>query len=186
MIRRMSWFLWFLILLGCAHGKMGQVDQALASGAITKTTPIYVEPVSAQNVKFSGDKAAETKRTDEEKATIQQRYNQQIAEALRKKGFNAKAVTERVNSGIVLVGSVSRFEHGSAAARMMVGMGAGSSNLFTDFKIEERGQAPKVLSKFEVIATSGGRGGWSAGGSFMEAHLSDGAEKVAEYVEKSK
>ena len=60
-------------------------------------------------------------------------------------------------------------------------MGAGSSNIFTDFVLENRSTG-KVLSRFEIIATSGGRGGMMAAGSFMKEHLDDGSRKAADYI----
>jgi hypothetical protein len=167
-----------LVLGGCAHGKMGQVDQPLDDGAITKTTPIFVESVNAANASFSGDKSADIKRTTEEKDEIHDVYNQKIAEALRAKGYNAKYVTEPAKSGIVITGDVTKIEHGSGAARFFVGMGAGSANMYTNFKIEDR-SATKTLSKFQIIATSGGS---SSTTSFLDTHMADGAKKVAEFV----
>lgn len=169
----------------CAHGKMGQVSQPLDRSQVTKSTPIFVEPVSAQEATFSGDKAAEPGRVADEKRAIRDLYSKRIAEELRKRGYAAEAVDAPVKSGIVITGKVSRVEHGSAAARMLVGMGSGSANLYTNFRVEDRAQA-KVLSRFEVIATSGGRGGLTAAGSFLDGHLTDGAEKVAEYIDGAK
>jgi len=40
----------------------------------------------------------------------------------------------------------------------------------------------KLLRKFEIIATSGGNGGLQAAGSYLKAHIMDGAEKTAEYL----
>ncbi len=167
-----------LALGGCAHGKMGQIDQPLDRAAFDKSTPIFVESVNTTNATFSGDKSADVKRVTEEKDAIHDMYNQKIAEALRTKGYNAKFVTEPAKSGIVISGDVTKIEHGSAAARYFVGMGAGSANMYTNFKIEDRAAA-KTLSKFQIIATSGGTSGL---GSYLDQHLADGAKKVAEYV----
>jgi hypothetical protein len=182
-MNRLYWIVIASLTMSCAHGKMGQVDQELATGSVSKTALISVETISAREARFSGDKSGEEKRVNEEKAAIENSYSQRVADALRKKGYNAKAVSGAAH-GLVLSGKVTRFEHGSAAARIMVGMGAGSSNIFTDFKLEDRDKA-KTLSKFEVIATSGGRGGLAAAGSFMDSHMEDGAEKAADYIDKA-
>jgi hypothetical protein len=167
-----------LVLTGCAGGKMGKVDKEIDRSAIDKATPIYVEMVSAKDTTFSGDKAKDTTRLSDERYAIQNKYHVQIIEALKKRGYTAQVAKPGLKKGLVLSGAVTKFEHGSGAARMLVGMGAGSSNMFGEFKLEDRAQA-KVLTKFEVIATSGGN---SNSGSFMEAHLTDGAKKVAEYI----
>ncbi len=174
-----------LFLAACAHGKMGKVEQALQTGAVTKTTPIYVEKVSTTEAKFSGDKSGDAARVASEKASIENAYNMRIVDALKAKGFNASVANGPVTKGLVLSGKVTKVEHGSAAARIMVGMGAGSANMFTDFKLEDR-TTKKVLSKFEVIATSGGTGGLQAAGSYLDAHLQDGSKKVAEYISGEK
>ncbi|MBA2403946.1 MAG: DUF4410 domain-containing protein [Bdellovibrionales bacterium] len=169
------------VLFSCAHGKMGIVSQPLEKDTISKTVPMYVEVISTNEMHVTGDKANDTTRINDEKQIIATRYNAMIADALRKKGYNAQAVKDPQNKGIVISGKVSRFDHGSGAARFWVGMGAGSSDMFTDLLIEDR--TKKVtLSKFEVIATSGGRGGLGATGSFMDEHLLDGSEKAAAYI----
>jgi hypothetical protein len=169
------------MLTGCAHGKMGVVDQNLEQGSISPDQAIFVERVSANDVQISGDKAADAVKVSDEKAQIEQRFNRIIADDLRTKGFNAQAINGQATTGLVLTGKVTRFEHGSGAARFLVGMGAGSSNLYTDFQLTDV-KTKKVLSKFEVIATSGGN---SAPGGFISAHMTDGAKKVADYLSKA-
>jgi hypothetical protein len=172
------------ILSGCAHGKMGVVDQELPKGSIGANQTIFVEIVSTAQTQFSGDKSQEAVKISDEKAQIEDRFNRMIANELRKKGFKPEAINNHAKSGLALTGKVTRFEHGSAAARIMVGMGAGSSNLYTDFVLTDL-QAGKPISKFEVIATSGGNGGFQASGGYISAHLTDGAEKVADYLSKA-
>jgi len=180
-MRKLTGLLLSTLMLGCAHAKMGAVEAPLESGSITKDTKIYVLPVTTDNLVVTGDKAKDEARISEEKTIIEGRFAKMIVDQLIKKGYKAELVTGSQKKGVVITGHVTRFEHGSGAARMWVGMGAGSSNLFTDFKIEDRSKG-STLSKFEVIATSGGRGGLAATGSFMDAHLEDGSKKVAEYV----
>lgn len=170
-----------LTTLSCARGKMGYVDKHLAAGDIPKGTQIYVEAIKADKVIFTGDKADDQQRLKEERQIIESRYHRLIASQLQKKGFKATAVDSVQRTGVVISGSVSRFQHGSGAARFLVGMGAGSSNMYTDFVIEDRTKKTQ-LSKFEVIATSGGRSGLESMGGFLDAHLEDGAEKVSEFI----
>lgn len=167
-----------LILAGCAHGKMGKVEHAVDSSAISKTTPIYVEQIDPSAATFTGDKANDTNTQSSEKNQIQHTYNMRIVDALRAKGYTATVAKEKVTKGIVLSGKVTKIGHGSGAARYFVGMGAGQANLITDFHLEDR-TAKKTLGKFEIIATSGGE---SRPGSYMEKHLEDGSKKVAEYI----
>ena len=184
----MKWFASLLcvsVLVGCAHGKMGTVDMALSKGAISKKTPIFIEPIDAKTMHVSGDKAADTVRISQERTEIESRYHRMIGDALKKRGYDAHSTTGRKDSGIVLFGKITRFEHGSGAARALVGMGAGSSNLFTDLVLEDRSKK-QVLARFEVIGTSGGRGGLGATGGFLKAHLEDGSEQTAKYIDENK
>lgn len=173
-----------LVILGlsaCASGKIGKVHKALDTSSITKETMIYVYPVTSRGTEFEGDKAGDLTRVEEEKEAIQKEFHKMIAAELTKRGYKASVASEKVNSGVGVYGNVRKFDHGSAAARGLVGMGAGSSNLFTDFEIKNISNNQE-LAKLEVIATSGGRGGWSSMGSFLESHLIDGSEKLADYI----
>lgn len=172
------------VTTGCAHGKIGIVDQELKVGSISTDRMIYVEPIRIDTATFSGDKAADAVRVSEEKKEIEDRFNRGIAEQLRKRGFNAQAAEAPKSEGLILSGHVTKFEHGSAAARILVGFGAGSSNLFTTFELKDTAKKA-VLAKFEIIATSGGNGGFQAAGGYLKAHLEDGAEKTAEYLQKA-
>src|SRR5690606_31626189 len=94
-MKRIGSYLLMALAIGCAHGKMGQIDQALEKGVITKTTPIYIETISAQEAQFSGDKAGDDKRVTTSKNEIEDQFNQRIAEQLKKKGYNATPITAK-------------------------------------------------------------------------------------------
>ena len=185
----MKHFITALVLasfLGCAHGKMGTISKELDLNSFDKSKAITVNVITADGIEFSGDKANDETVKLSESKTIEAVYNIRIADELRKKGFQAKVSTGKpANSGIVLNGKVTKFEHGSGAARFWVGMGAGSSNLYTTFTLTDLDHH-EDLAIFEVIGTSGGSGGWTAMGSFMNAHLIDGGKKVAQYLSGKK
>lgn len=170
-------------MVGCAHGKLGKVDQELDRTVISKTTPIFVEPISTKQAAFEGydEKDGDKKSSDLRK--IESGYASEIAKALRDEGYNANAVSQPVKAGVVITGTVTMIDRGSAAKRAWIGMGAGASNLETNFTIEDRAKGKtKTLSKFEIKATSGGRGGLAATGSFVDEHMTDGGEKLADYI----
>ncbi len=172
-------------MFGCAHGELGKVDKELDRSLVNKTTPIFVEPILTNNAAFDGYDENDKDKKSSDIRKIGSSYASQIAKALRDEGYNANAVSTTAKAGIVITGNVTMIDRGSAAKRMWVGMGAGSSNLDTDFTIEDRSQH-KVLSKFEIKATSGGRGGLASTGSFVDEHMSDGGEKVADYISGKK
>lgn len=172
-------------MFGCAHGEIGKVDKQLDSSLINKTTPIYVEPIVTKSAAFDGYDADDSDKKTSDLRKIESNYASQIAKALREKGYNANAVSTPQKAGIVISGNVTMLDRGSAAKRIWVGMGAGASNLDTDFTIEDRSKHT-VLSKFEIKATSGGRSGLASSGSFVDEHISDGGEKVADYISGKK
>lgn len=168
-------------MVGCAHGELGKVDQQLDHSLITKTTPIFVEQISTKEAAFEGyDENDGDKKTSDVKS-IENNYASEIAKALRDEGYNANAVSTPTKAGIAITGNVTMIDRGSAAKRIWLGGGAGASKLNTYFTIEDRSQR-KVLSKFEIKATSGQRSGLASSGSFINEHISDGGEKVAEFI----
>lgn len=171
-----------LVLSGCATGKMGNIETPLAAGAISKTTPIYVEAVSTKDTFVSGDKSGNAKRVNEIKEKIATEYAGKIVEHLKKRGYNAQTADGPSKMGLTISGDATKVENGSAAARYFVGMGAGSSNLFTNFTITDNVKKA-TLAKFQIIATSGGESGV---GSYLDRFLNDGGKKLAEYVETGK
>ena len=169
------------LMVGCAHSELGKVDQELDHSRITKTTPIFVESISTKTAAFEGYDENDGDKKSSDVRKIESNYASQIAKALRDQGYQANAVSAAAKAGIVIMGNVTMIDRGSASKRMWIGMGAGASNLSTYFTIEDRSQR-KVISKFEIKATSGGRGGLVSTGSFIDEHMSDGGEKVADYI----
>jgi hypothetical protein len=174
------------LLVSCANGKLGRVEQPLEKDSLSKSEVIYIEPISAMETTFSGDKSTEEERLTEERKKIESTYDRQIADALIAKGFNVKVGKAPTKSGKVIAGKVTRFDHGSASGRFWMGaFGVGASKLYTDVKIHDNSTG-KTLALFEVIATSGGRGGIIALGSFIDSHLNDGSKKIAQYITELK
>ena len=182
---KLSFLVMMAFMFGCAHGELGKVDQDLNRSLITKSTPIFIEPISTKQAAFEGYDENDGDKKSSDVKKVESNYANQIAKALREQGYNANAVSVASKTGIAIMGSVKVLDRGSAAKRIWFGMGAGSSNLDTDFTIEDRSQH-KVLSKFEIKATSGGHGGLSSTGSFIDEHMSDGGEKVADFISGKK
>ena len=174
-------YLLLLLVVGCAHGKMGNIAKPLSGGSLSNAESISVTTVSASDALFSGDKSGDPARVAQSRAEIEDKFSKMIVEALRKKGYTADLANKSGKKNkLTLSGKVSQVKNGSSAARMLVGMGAGSAKMFTNFKLTNS-KTNEVISGFEIIATSGGRGGVFAAGRFMSAHLTDGSNKVAEY-----
>ncbi len=180
-MKKISLIIIALAFMGCARGKMGAVTKPLDRSKVSQETTLYVFPVATDDIRFEGDKAEDTARLKEEKAEIAERYHSMLISKLIEFGYKAEMAPKNASEGIAIKGKVTRFDHGSGAARALVGMGAGASNLYTDFVVMDMTNK-EVIGKFEVIATSGGRGGLSAMSSFIDAHLTDGSEKAAEYL----
>ena len=168
--------------VGCAGAKVKNERVPLKNGTLTKADLILVKEISADNAIFIGDKSADKDKVDEEKKRIRIELPEEIVQRLQKKGFNAKAFTgNSAANAIILEGSVGKVDHGSAAARAFVGMGSGSSNMVIDIKITK---AKVAIADFQIVASSGGRGGWTSMGSFIKAHIVDAASRTADYLAK--
>ena len=57
-------------------------------------------------------------------------------------------------------------------------MGSGASTLWSTVKVLKDGA---LVAEFDLAATSGGRGGLAATGSFAQAHIEDTAGTAAEF-----
>jgi len=171
-----------LVLCACARGKLGKIEVPL-SGAVNRQYIIYIETVSASSARFSGEDADDRELVAEERAIIEDRYAPLIQEALSKRGYKTQLASEGAPTGIslTLTGHVTRFEHGDQTSRVMLGFGSGSSNMYTSFTLENL-YDDSIVTQFEVVATSGGNSGIQSLGSYLEAHLEDGAAKVADYL----
>jgi hypothetical protein len=171
-----------LALWGCAHAKLGRVDVPL-TGGVRKEIPIHVEAISSNLMGFSGDNANNRERQAKERELIEKEYAPAIVNALNEKGFRAQLGSSGVAEGRVLTlsGYVSEYEHGSKAARVMVGFGAGAAELYTHFTLTDNG-TDTVVTEFEILSTSGGRSGQYGFHSSLPGHISDTADAVAQYL----
>jgi hypothetical protein len=172
-----------LLSVGCVHASVGAVRTPLQKGAILKTEQITVMPFTAEEAVFEGDMAADGPRITQEKQIIRDRLASQIARELACWGYQAEPFAGGANTArIVIEGKVTRFDHGSGAARWLVGTGAGSSDMFIRVRIYS-GSRENVLADFDVTATSADTGGFeSMGRSFLDEHIADGAEKIRQYI----
>jgi Domain of unknown function (DUF4410) len=168
-------------MFGCAHGKVEKVEKDLDRSLINKTTPILVEQINTKQAAFEGYDEKDGDKKSSDLKQIENNFANEIVKELRAEGYNANIAPVMSKTGIVISGNVTMVDRGSAAKRIWVGMGAGASNLKTEFTIEDRSKK-QVLSKFVINATSGGRGGLSASGSFIDEHITDGSEKVTEFI----
>ncbi|HEX2880671.1 MAG TPA: DUF4410 domain-containing protein [Polyangiaceae bacterium] len=169
-------------LWSCAHAKLGRVDVPL-TGGVRKEIPILVETISSNLMGFSGDNAENRQRQAQERELIEQEYAPAIVNALNEKGFRAQLGSGGFVEGraLTLSGYVSEFEHGSKAARVMVGFGAGAAELYTHFTLTDNGN-DTVVTEFEILSTSGGRSGQYGFHTSLPGHISDTADAVAQYL----
>ena len=88
-------------------------------------------------------------------------------------------------STLLIGGPITKFERGSTAARLWVGMGAGSSYL--DALVEVRqGTTGALLGTVLVNKNSWGGGGALAAGQTADGFMEEAAKKVAEELHKAK
>ena len=179
-LARMGIVLAAVVLTGCAGGKIAQVKVALPPNTITKTDTIYVKDFDSSKTVFKGeykDQAAT------ERQRIPRIASEAVVDYLTAKGYTAKLHTPDVSGDkLVVDGAITLVDGGSAAARFMVGMGAGSAKIKASVKVY-RASAPSVLlADFEALGTSGGQGGVSGFQDWRRKNAQDLGTKVAKYL----
>lgn len=139
------------------------------------------------------DKATEKEQPakQEEKQAQMKRATRDFADLLageiKKTGAFQEVAREGSEDGSTLLigGPITKFERGSTAARLWVGMGAGSSYL--DALVEVRqGTTGSLLGTVLVNKNSWGGGGALAAGQTADGFMEEAAKKVAEELHKAK
>ncbi len=112
-------------------------------------------------------------------------FADKIAAELRKAGMFAEVVrgaTEK--EALVIYGDITRYAEGNAAARLMIGLGAGSSyfDAMVSFKDNLK---DSDLAVMEVDRNSWVLGGGIAAGQTVEGYMDKAAKKIAEELAKT-
>src|SRR5262245_22594045 len=172
-------------LAGCGTTstlKPAQVDRPMDFSAFSKVV-----------VRDFEDKATEHEKParQEAKRREMQRVSRDFADRLASE-IEKKAIFQTVlrsgpedESTLLISGNVSRYEEGSATARFLVGMGAGSS--YFDASVEFRqGYTRALLGTIKADKNSWVLGGGLAAGQTPEIFMQEAAMKVANEVQKAK
>ncbi len=167
---------------GCGGAGISIIRTDLAPGALSRADNLVVKPVAADQTEFLGDFSDDPPSVAANRESIKNTYHAKLVTALVAAGFKAEALAEGAQppEGAVVVDMVAeKFDAGSNAARVVWGFGAGASFLLTAVKVTKGGA---VLADVTVDATSGGRGGFSAIGNWLDMHLDDSVEQLVEYL----
>jgi len=172
-----------LLLAGCAGAEITKTRLALEPGDITKNTLILINPVDATRTVFQGDFSDDPPSVAAGRKLLHDTFAQKAVDKLYNKGLNAdiyseKALKSHPDAAIVDL-DVKTFDAGSNAARAMVGFGAGASYLLTDAKIYKNRE---IIADFTIDANSGGRGGFTAIGSWLNNHIDDSVRILVNYL----
>ncbi|MBK1876816.1 DUF4410 domain-containing protein [Pelagicoccus mobilis] len=81
-------------------------------------------------------------------------------------------------------GDITRYVEGNAAARFLVGMGAGSSYFDANVYFKD-GASGEMLGSVKIDKNSWGLGGGFAAGQTVEHFMNQGAKKIAAQVKES-
>ena len=123
----------------------------------------------------------------EEMARVGRDFAQVVAAELRQRNcFRDVAYNGRSSAQTLLInGAITRHEEGSAAARLIVGMGVGSS--YFDAVVEFR-DAPtgRLLGTMNVDQNSWVLGGGLAAGQNPQTFMREAARKIASEIERSR
>ena len=86
---------------------------------------------------------------------------------------------------LIISGDIVRYAEGNAAARLWIGMGAGSS-FFDANVVFKDGESGKVLGKVAIDKNSWVLGGGIASGQTVEHFMNRGAKRIAEELQEIK
>jgi hypothetical protein len=173
---------------------------AVVSGCGTTSSmkPVAAEPIDLTRFErlliqdfadeFSAKAKPEKRLAKEAEAKL---ACQQFADRIALEARKTAAFGEVVRSGeagentLVIQGAIQRYEEGSAALRLLIGFGAGSS--YFDSRVDLLdGKTGAKIGSWEVDKNSWGLGGAIASTQTPEAFMNDAAEKVAKELAAAK
>ncbi|MBW2701613.1 MAG: DUF4410 domain-containing protein [Deltaproteobacteria bacterium] len=167
---------------GCAGAGISIIRTDLKPGDLSRADSLVIKPAQADQTEFLGDFSDDPPSVVANRDMLKNNFAQNLLPLLLGSGFKAEMAGASIPVGAVTVEMVvEKFEAGSNAARAMVGMGAGASYLLTTVKLTKNGQ---VIADFTIDASSGGRGGFSSIGSFLQQHIDDSLWRFVSYLEE--
>lgn len=133
-------------------------------------------------------KSAKKEKIDEHNAKVDsagRTFADKIAIEIRKKNLFAEVVrTQTEDQSLIIYGAITRYEEGSAAARFLIGLGAGSSYFDADVSFKDN-ITDNELAVLKVDKNSWVLGGGLAATQTVEAYMNEAARKIANELAKS-
>jgi hypothetical protein len=155
----------------------------LKPGAISRADLFLVAQPDVQKTVFEGDYADDPREVTTAREQLRTQFPAKVVAALKDEGYQAAGLAGNAApppNAVVINTVMNKFDAGSKAARALVGFGSGKSFLELDVQFNKAG-AP--ITNFSIEASSGGRGGWGAMGSWLENHIDDSVEILSEFVQ---
>ncbi len=166
-----------LLLTGCAGASVSTIRTPLNVGALSRTDSLVIKPAASDNTVFEGDYSDDPPSVADGRRRLRTMFATRAAHVLNAAGL--KAALHPTQGDVVVEMVVQKFDAGSNAARAVVGFGAGASFLLTDVKLIKGGT---VIADFTLDASSGGRGGFSSIGSWLDRHIDDSVRILRDYL----
>jgi hypothetical protein len=154
-----------ILLTGCAGGVTNV--SAFPAAAQVRPETIYVyafestpEQVKLQKVKTQFDGASAMKKQADDALEVREQVADEIVKQLQSMGLRAvradsPAPTDR--NILIVQGSFETIDAGNRRRRMLVGLGAGKSQVGTSVQLvyQPAGETPRLVQSFEANADSG-------------------------------
>jgi hypothetical protein len=93
--------------------------------------------------------------------------------------------TEAKGKAVVVEGEITTYNDGNAAARLLIGLGAGSSQLDADIRFVDN-ETGKKIGEIKVDKNSWFLGGGVAATQDADSHMTPAAKKIASEIVKAK
>jgi hypothetical protein len=170
-----------LFLYGCAGGEVANVITGLKPGDLSKNQAVVVKDFDTANATFSGDNSDDVNIVKSQKKKIGSAITLSLSSKLRQNGFNVHNYGESniPHDAVVIDGVVTHVNHGSGAARFMVGFGAGSAWMTTTVKMYGAQSPDEVLAEFQVESSTKATG---MPGDMTDLLVWDLVEAIAGYI----
>jgi uncharacterized protein DUF4410 len=180
----------FALALAIALSGCGTISERRTADGKSKMDLKAFNKVLVRDFEDKASAQEEAAKREEKQAQLKRAtrdFADMIASEIRKTGAFEGVSREGTEdpSTLLIGGAITKYERGSSAARLWVGMGAGSSYL--DALVEVRqGAAGTSLGSVLVNKNSWAGGGALAAGQTVEGFMEEAAKKIAEELQKAK
>ena len=181
-------WLWVLVVLCVATacsggGRPKSIILDIPDHSLSRSNFFFVKDFDTSSTLFKGDYTDIPERVNSERSKIPVMITSDLIAQLQLNGFRAqKYETAPTQEGeLIIDGDVFEVDHGSAASRFWIGMGAGASSIKTHVRIY-KANGNILIGDYTFVSSSGAKGGGLAWQDFVSDNARRIAYSIASYM----